>query len=189
MANESSQKSAVTQILQRWSMGDKAALEELIPLIFDDLRHLARRRIRDFPADSSMQATALVNEVYLRLVSASEIAWQSRAHFFAIAARLMRQIAVDDARARGRAKRGGDWQRLDIDDSDIPADADNTLLTLDEALDRLATLHQRKARVVELRFFGGMSNAEIAEALAISIDTVKRDWTFAKLWLAREAQL
>jgi RNA polymerase sigma-70 factor (ECF subfamily) len=134
-----------------------------------------------------MQATALVNEVYLRLVDAGRLNFRDRAHFFAISATLMRQVVIDAARSRGREKRGGGWQRIALDDSEIPSlDGDQSLLALDEAMERLAVADKRKAQVVEMRFFGGMTNGEIAEFVGVSVDTVKRDWSFARLWLARE---
>jgi RNA polymerase sigma factor (TIGR02999 family) len=177
----------ITELLKQWSAGDKLALDQLIELVYEDLRQLARRRARSLPADSSMQPTVLVNEVYLRLVDASQVSWNDRTHFFAIAARLMRQVVTDSARVHGREKRGGGWQRIAIEDSNLPAASQELdVLALDEALDRLAAADARKAQVVELRIFGGLSNGEIAEVLAVSVDTIKRDWSFAKLWLARE---
>jgi len=177
----------ITELLKQWGAGDKLALDQLIELVYEDLRQLARRRARSLPADSSMRPTALVNEVYLRLVDASQVSWNDRTHFFAIAARLMRQVVTDSARVHGREKRGGGWQRIAIEDSNIPAARQELdVLALDEALDRLAAADARKAQVVELRVFGGLSNGEIAEVLAVSVDTIKRDWSFAKLWLARE---
>jgi RNA polymerase sigma factor (TIGR02999 family) len=134
-----------------------------------------------------MQATALVNEVYLRLIDAGRLSLRDRAHFFAIAATLMRQIVIDAARTRSRKKRGGGWQRITLDDSEIPSsESDESLIALDDAMQRLAAVDKRKAQVVELRFFGGMTNGEIAEFVGVSVDTIKRDWTFARLWLARE---
>jgi RNA polymerase sigma-70 factor (ECF subfamily) len=181
------EKPAVTELLQEWCRGDKRALDQLLPIIHHDLRDLARRRLRSLPVGSSMQATALVNEVYLRLVEADQVSIRDRAHFFAISATLMRQVLIDAARSRNRDKRGGGWRRIALDDSEIPSsESDNSLLALDEAMERLATTDGRKARVVEMRFFGGMTNGEIAEFVGVSVDTVKRDWTFAKLWLARE---
>jgi RNA polymerase sigma-70 factor (ECF subfamily) len=181
------EKPAVTELLQEWCRGDKRALDQLLPIIHHDLRDLARRRLRALPAGSSMQATALVNEVYLRLVEADQVSIRDRAHFFAISAILMRQVLIDAARSRNRDKRGGGWRRIALDDSEIPSsESDNSLLALDEAMERLATTDRRKAQVVEMRFFGGMTNGEIAEFVGVSVDTVKRDWTFAKLWLARE---
>jgi RNA polymerase sigma factor (TIGR02999 family) len=180
-------KTPVTELLQEWSRGDRAALDQLLPLIHDDLRRLARQRLYVMAPGSSMQATALVNEAYLRLVGAGRVEFRDRAHFFAVSANLMRQIVIDQARARSREKRGGDWRRITLHDSDVPApDSDDSLLALDEAMNRLATVDERKARVVELRFFAGMTNGEIAEVAGVSIDTVKRDWSFARLWLARE---
>jgi RNA polymerase sigma factor (TIGR02999 family) len=177
----------ITQLLQQWNLGDKLALDRIVELVYEDLRRLARRRARSLPADSSIQPTALVNEVYLRLVDASQVSWQDRAHFFAIVARLMRQVVTDSARSRGREKRGGGWQRIAIEDSNLSAVRQEIdVLALDEAINRLAAADARKAQVVELRVYGGLSNGEIAEVLAVSVDTIKRDWTFARLWLARE---
>ena len=184
---DSSDKFPVTELLQEWSRGDRAALDQLLPLIHADLHSIARRRLHSMAPGSSMQATALVNEVYLRLVDSGSVNFRDRAHFFAICATVMRQIVIDGARARSREKRGGDWRRIALDESEIPsADSDDSLLVLDQAMNRLAALDQRKAKVVELRFFGGLTNGEIAEVAGISVDTVKRDWSFAKLWLARE---
>ncbi len=180
-------KTPVTDLLKLWGNGDKGAFDRLTGLVHAELRQLARRRMRLLPEDSSLQPTALVNEVYMRLVDADQVQWQDRTHFFAIAARLMRQIATDSARHYGRAKRGGGWQRISLEDSDVPsAGRSEDILAVDEALNRLAALDERRARVVELRFFGGLNNSEIAEAVGISVETVKRDWAFAKLWLARE---
>jgi RNA polymerase sigma factor (TIGR02999 family) len=174
-------------LLQQWSSGDQGALARLTELVYEDLRHLARRRMRSLPSDSSLQATALVNEVYLRLVGGADVSWHDRAHFFAIAARLMRQVAADSARLHGRAKRGGGWQRITFADFDIPSGGQNQdVLALDDALNRLAAADARKAQVVELRIFGGLANGEIAEVLGVSVDTIKRDWSFSRLWLARE---
>jgi RNA polymerase sigma-70 factor (ECF subfamily) len=187
LMTEDPDKHPVTELLQAWSKGDRAALDQLLPLVHDDLRRLARQRLYSLAPGSSMPATALVNEAYLRLVDAGEVDYRNRAHFFAICATLMRQIVIDQARTRSREKRGGDWRRISIEDSDVPApDNDESMLALDEAMNRLASVDERKARVVELRFFAGMTNGEIAEVAGVSVDTVKRDWTFAKLWLARE---
>ena len=179
----------VTQLLQKWGQGDQQAFNQLLPIVNEDLRQLARRRMRALPAGSTMQATALVNEVYLRLIGANAVRWQDRAHFFAIAAKLMRQVAADSARARNRVKRGGGLQRVEMELADSASPVpDVDLIAIDEALDRLSVLDPRKASVVEMRFFGGLENGEIAEVLQVSVDTVKRDWNFAKLWLARELQ-
>ena len=182
-----SETNPVTALLQAWSQGDRSALDQLLPLIHDDLRLLARQRLQALAPGNSMQATALVNEMYLRLIGSATVSFHDRAHFFAISATLMRQIVIDQARSRSRQKRGGEWRRISLESSDIPSpDSDEGLCALDEAMNRLAVVDGRKARVIELRFFGGMTNAEIAEVIGISVDTVKRDWTFAKLWLARE---
>lgn len=180
-------KTPVTELLQAWSRGDRTALDQLVPLIHGNLRRLARQRLHSMAPGGSMQATALVNEMYLRLVDAGRVTFRDRAHFFAVSANLMRQIVIDQARTRSRVKRGGEWRRVSLEDSNLPkCNDDEGLLALDEAMNRLAAVDERKARVVELRFFAGMTNREIAEAAGISIDTVKRDWTFARLWLARE---
>ena len=186
---EDSGLDAVTHLLRQWGQGDQGAFEQLLPIVHHDLRRLARNRMRLLPDGSTLQPTVLVNEVYLRLINAASVNWQNRTHFFAIAARLMRQVAADSARARHAAKRGGGWQRVAIEIADCPSPVrDMDLIALDEALDRLAELDSRKARVVELRFFAGMENAEIAEVVGVSVDTVKRDWNFAKLWLARQVR-
>ena len=186
---EASDREPVTQLLRQWGLGDQGAFEQLLPIVNRDLRRLARNRMRREPDGSTLQPTVLVNEVYLRLIDAASVNWQNRTHFFAIAARLMRQVAADSARARNAAKRGGGWQRVAIEIADCPSPVrDMDLIALDEALDRLAELDSRKARVVELRFFAGMENAEIAEVVGVSVDTVKRDWNFARLWLARQVR-
>jgi RNA polymerase sigma factor (TIGR02999 family) len=180
-------KTPITELLQLWSSGDKLALDRLTDLVYTDLRRIARHRARFLDADSSIQPTALVNEVYLRLVGTDPVAWRDRAHFFAIAAHLMRLIATDSARFHGRAKRGGGWQRIALEDSDIPAaERQLDVLVLHDALNHLSQIDPRKVQVVEMRFFGGLMNNEIAEVLNISVDTVKRDWNFARLWLSRE---
>ncbi|HKE27414.1 MAG TPA: ECF-type sigma factor [Bryobacteraceae bacterium] len=180
-------KARVTELLKLWGQGDRDAFDRLVDIVHEELRQLARRRMRLLPEDSSLQPTAMVNEVYLRLVDAGQVEWQDRTHFFAIAARLMRQVATDSARHHGRAKRGAGWQRIALEDCDIPsAQREEDILAVDEALTRLAALDERRAQVVELRFFGGLSHTEIAAALDVSVKTVKREWSFAKLWLARE---
>lgn len=189
MEPDTSSKAPVTQLLQAWSRGDRAALDQLVPLVHSDLRRLAKQRERQMArmAGSTLEATALVNEVYLRLVHTGGIEFRDRAHFFAISATLMRQVLIDAARSRNREKRGGGWQRVSLHDGALGGiHSDESLLALDQAMDRLANMDGRKARVVELRFFGGMTNEEIAEVTGVSTDTVKRDWAFAKLWLARE---
>lgn len=177
----------VTRLLVRWGEGDDAALDELVPLIYDELRRMARRRMAGERHGHSLQATALVNEAYLRLVDARQVKWQSRGHFLGIAARLMRQILVDAARTRASRKRGAGVVRVTLDDRlAVAPDPGLDVLALDEALQTLARHDERKAKVVELRFFGGLSVAETASSLNVSVDTVMRDWKFAKAWLARE---
>ncbi len=177
----------ITCLLARASGGDRAALEELVPLVYADLRRIAGRQLRGERAGHTLQATALVHEAYLRIFEGAEIAFDSRAHFFGIAARAMRQILVDHARARGAGKRGGGLCRITLDEAVAagqPADVD--LLVLDEALERLAARDAGQARIVELRFFGGLTNEETAVALGVSSATVKRAWTVARAWLFRE---
>jgi RNA polymerase sigma factor (TIGR02999 family) len=177
----------VTQLLRAWSEGDESALEKLMPVVYTELRRAARRYMAHQPPDHTLQATALVNEVYLRLVNFSEVSWQDRAHFFAFCSKLMRQILVDFARSRLRLKRGGEAAHVSLDQAllvspDVPAD----LLALDGALTRLGTVDARKSQVVEMRFFGGLSVEETAEVLKVSQETVLRDWKLAKVWLLRE---
>jgi RNA polymerase sigma factor (TIGR02999 family) len=174
----------VTALLLAWSAGDQAALERLMPLVYDELRRLARSYMRQERAGHTLETTALIHEAYLRLIDAKEVRLENRTHFFAVAARLMRQILVDFARARGYQKRGGDARQVSLDEALVigqPRDED--LLALDEALSALANTDERKSRVVELRFFGGLTEAETAEALQVSPETVRRDWRLAKSWL------
>jgi|SRR5215469_9075514 len=177
----------VTGLLKEWANGDEAALGRLMPLIYDELRRIARRRMAAERPDHTLQTTALVHEVYLRLVNVDRINFQNRAHFLAIAAQMMRRLLVDAGRARRRQKRGGKYPVVSLDEALVvsaPAGAD--VVALDEALKELATIDARKSQVVELRFFGGLSTEETAEVLKISPITVKRDWNLAKLWLMRE---
>ncbi len=174
-------------MLRAWSGGDRAALERLMPLVYKELRRMARRYMQMEQPGNTLQATALVNEAFLRLVDVSGVSWQDRAHFFAISAQIMRRILVDAARARGTRKRGGGVVRVDLNESiDALPELDSRLVDLDEALESLARFDARKARVVELRFFVGLSVKEIAEVLKISPDSVKRDWRLARAWLVRE---
>ncbi len=181
---------AVTDWLIAWSQGDEAALNQLIPLVHEELRRLAKRymrRERGQRAARTLQTTALVNEAYLRLIDARRVQWQSRAHFFAIAARLMRRILVDYARAQNYAKRGGGLLQVSLDDApELAAERAPDLVALDDALNALSRIDERKTRVIELRFFGGLSVEETAEVLKVSPDTVMRDWRLAKAWLLRE---
>lgn len=176
----------VTRLLQAWGAGDRAALDRLTPLVFGELRRIAgQRMLRENPGNT-LQATALVNEAYLRLVDVAGVRWQDRAHFFAVSSRIMRRILVDAARARGSGKRGGGAPRLDLNDSidAVPA-RDNCLVDLDDALRALEEFDPRKAQVVEMRFFGGLSVEETAEVLKISPQSVMRDWKLARAWLMR----
>lgn len=177
----------ITQLLKAWSGGDAAAQELLIPVVYQELRQLARRYRQK---SDTLQTTALVNEAYLRLVGIDSVDWRDRVHFFAVSAQLMRRILVDAARARAAVKRGGGAMRMHFTEPDeLPApesDRAGELIALDEALTRLAQLDPRRARVVELRVFGGLTEEESAEALGLSPQTVRRDWKFAKAWLLRE---
>ena len=178
---------SVTQLLKAWSDGDEQALEALLPLVEAELRRLARGYMRRERRDHTLQTTALVNEAFVRLVDAHDIQWRDRARFVGIAARLMRRVLVDHARARGYKKRGGGAANVPFEDGMRVSPApDVDIVALDRALDALAAIDARKSRVVEMRFFGGLSVEETAEALAVSADTVKRDWRLAKLWLLRE---
>jgi RNA polymerase sigma factor (TIGR02999 family) len=177
----------ITQLLLAWGSGDERALEELMPLVYDELRKVAARHMRRQTPGHTLQTTALVNEAYLRLIDASKVRWQNRAHFFAVSAQLMRRILVDFARQRQNLKRGGGAQQISLDEAlAVAPERGADLLALDEALDRLAALNARQARLVELRYFGGLSEEETAEALKISLRTVQRDWNLARLWLYRE---
>ena len=176
----------VTQLLKAWAQGDEEALEQLAPLVEHELHHLARKYIRKERAGQPLQTTELINEVYLRLIDADHVSWQDRAHFFAVSARMMRRILTDFARSRSYLKRGGRAVQVMWDEALAAApQPDPDIVSLDEALDELALLDQRKAQVVELRFFGGLSVEETAEVLKVSEQTVMRDWKFAKSWLMR----
>jgi RNA polymerase sigma factor (TIGR02999 family) len=177
----------ITQLLLAWNEGDARALDQLMPLVHDELHLLAHRYMTGERAGHPLQTTALVNEAYLRLIDSSRVRWQNRAHFFAVSAQLMRRILVDVARARRQLKRGGDAAQVSLDEavtvsSEPPAD----LIALDDALTALAAFDARKSKVVELRFFGGLTVEETAEVLQISVMTVNRDWGLAKAWLLRE---
>ena len=176
-----------TALLLAWSRGEDKALEQLVPLVHDELKRLARRHMAHERPDHTLQASALVNEAYLRLIDLKQMQWQNRAHFFAMSPRVMRRILVDFARAKRNEKRGGGVPKVTLDEALLPPQGtDPDLLSLDDALRALAAVHPRKSDVVELRYFGGLSLEETAEALHVSVDTVKRDWRFAKLWLLRE---
>ena len=177
----------ITDLLVAWGDGDAGALEQLIPLVDRELQQLAHHYMVREPAGHPLQTTALVNEAFVRLIDGDRVRWQSRAHFFAVSARLMRRILVDVARARKKLKRGGDAVWISLDDApEIPRTTDAELIALDDALTGLAAFDERKSRVVELRFFGGLTIAETAAVLRVSPITVTRDWDLARAWLARE---
>jgi len=176
-----------TELLLAWGRGDAAAFDALVPLVHEELRRVARAYMARERPGHTLQATALVNEAYLRLIDVKSVRWQNRAHFFAMSARVMRRILVDFARAHGNDKRGGGLQRVALDGNVLLApQAEENVVALDQALHELEKVHPRKSQVVELRFFGGLTFEEVAEALRVSLDTVKRDWRFAKVWLLRE---
>jgi RNA polymerase sigma factor (TIGR02999 family) len=179
----------VTELLRAWSDGDEAALEQLIPLVDAELRRLARGYMARERRDHTLQTTALVNEAFLRLTEARNVRWQDRAHFIGISARLMRRVLVDHARVRGYQKRGGGAHRVTLTDAlAVTPEPALDVIALDRALEGLAAVDARKAKVIELRFFGGSSVEETAELLHVSTDTIKRDWRLAKLWLLRELE-
>jgi RNA polymerase sigma factor (TIGR02999 family) len=177
----------VTQLLLAWNNGDRGALDRLMPVIYHELRRLARRQMRGEDAGPSLQATALVNDVYIRLIDQKQVNWQNRAHFFGAAAQIIRRLLVDHARARHRLKRGGDALHIALNEEiSVAASADVDVVALDNALIRLAQLDPQQERIIELRFFTGLSIKETAEAMNISPATVKRDWITARAWLYRE---
>jgi RNA polymerase sigma factor (TIGR02999 family) len=177
----------ITRLLRAWRGGDEAALERLAPLVYGELRKIARGYMRNERESATLQATALVHEAYLRLVDAGSVDWQDRAHFFAVSAQMMRRILVDAARARLRDKRGGDAVKVNLDEvPDLAGGPGAGLVAVDQAVNDLAKLDPRKAKVVELRFFGGLSVAETAAVLRISEQSVMRDWRLARSWLMRE---
>jgi len=176
----------LTGLLVEWRDGDKAALDRLMPLVYDELRRIAHRYIQRERAGHTLQTSALVNEAYLRLAGQQDVSWQNRAHFFAVTAQTMRHLLIDHARRRRYAKHGGELQQVPIDDaSQMSMQRATELIALEEALDELATLDQRKSQVVELRYFGGLSLEETAEVMNVSLMTVRRDWRAAKAWLYR----
>lgn len=176
----------ITQLLHAWSAGERGALERLMPVVYAELRRIARHRMAMQRPDATLQPTALVNELYLKLADANDMSFRDRGQFFALAAQVMRRVLVDAARARGASKRGGAADKVVLEEAlVISPEKDRVIVALDDALDALAKEDPRKARVVELRFFGGLSVEETGEAMGISVQTVRRDWTFAQAWLAR----
>ena len=179
----------ITQLLVAWSDGDESALAQLTPLVYEELRRLAHHYMSSERAGHTLQTTALVNGAYVRLIDWKNVRWQNRAHFFGVSAQLMRRILVDFARSRGYQKRGGSANPVELDEAAvIPEDKGTDMVALDEALNALAKLDDRQSKVVELKFFGGLSIDEIAEVLKVSEGTVRRDWSLARAWLHRELQ-
>jgi len=177
----------ITEILQAWRGGDADAVERLFPLVYDELRRQAKRYLQRERSDHTLQPTALVHEAYMKLAGESSLAVENRVHFYGIASRVMRQILVDHARRHNAEKRGGSAQRFSVENIDIlPEQSAGDLLELNDALQKLETIDERKCRVVDMRFFGGLNESEIAEVLGVNEKTVRRDWQFAKLWLFRE---
>jgi RNA polymerase sigma factor (TIGR02999 family) len=177
----------ITQLLKAWGSGDEAALEQLVEHVYPELRLMARRYMKNEGRGNTLQTTAIVHEVYLRLIDVTKVEWHARAQFFAITAQMMRRILVDAARARGSMKRGGMVLKVNLDETAVLSPAvDRSILQLDEALTTFSQLAPRQARVVELRYFGGLTEEEIVTAMNISSRTVRRDWDFAKAWLLRE---
>lgn len=184
---ESEPQEEITQLLVAWGEGDKQAFDRLMPYVYGELRRLAHAYMRRQRTDHTLQTTALVNEAYMRLIDSSQIRWQDRNHFFAMSARLMRRILVDFARAKNAQKRGGGDHKVTLDE-EMPVEErkEADLLALDEALTRLAEMDERQSRIVELKYFGGLTEEEIADFLEISARTVRRDWSVARAWLYRE---
>jgi RNA polymerase sigma-70 factor, ECF subfamily len=176
----------ITGLLRAWENGDREALDRLVPIVYDALRRAARNYMRREREANTLQATALVNEVYLRLVDISGVQWKDRAHFFAVAASLMRRILLDAARARAAGKRGGGGPRITLSEDVVASSEASHLIAIDDALETLSKVDSRKAQVVELRFFGGLNIDEMAEVLKISPQSVSRDWNLARAWLRKE---
>jgi len=180
-------KHEVTQLLAAWGDGDAEALDRLMPFVYDELHRLARYYMSGEKAGHLLQTSALVNEAYLKLIDSSKVKWQNRAHFLAVSAQLMRRILVDFARSQNYQKRGGGMIQVSLAEAmAVSLDSTNDLVALDKALEKLAAADERRSKTVELRFFGGLNIEETAEVLKVSVDTVMRDWKFAKVWLLRE---
>jgi RNA polymerase sigma-70 factor, ECF subfamily len=179
----------ITELLVAWRRGDQSALDQLMPVVYEELRRLAHHLMKGERPGNILQTTALVNEAYLRLIDSSRVEWESRAHFFALAAQLMRRVLVDAARKRHSQKRGGEWIQVSLADATVICrEAEGELLALDEALSALTLMDKRKSDVVLMRFFGGLSVKETATVLNLSQETVVRDWSLAKVWLYRQLQ-
>jgi RNA polymerase sigma factor (TIGR02999 family) len=177
----------ISQLLRAWSEGDRTALDKLVPLVYDELRRMARRYMNRQQAGHTLQTTALIHEAYLKLIDQNDAHWRNRAHFFGVAAKAIRSILVDYARASHAAKRGGEALLVSLDEAAVASDERSAeLLALDDALEGLAAFDRRKCQVVELRYFGGLSVEETAEVLKVSVETVARDWRMARAWLLRE---
>lgn len=184
---ENADSHEITLLLADWAKGDDQALEQLMPLVYDELRRMARNHMRRQPSGHTFQTTELIHEAYLKLAKQGEQNWQNRAHFFGVAASAMRHILVDYARSKSSQKRGGWQEKVTLaENARVATDHSKDMIALDDALKSLAILDARKSRVVELKYFGGITNEEVAEVLNISTDTVKRDWRFARTWLLRE---
>ena len=178
----------ITRLLLAWRNGEERALDDLMPLVHHELKRIARNFMRRQRPGNTLQTTALVNEAFMRLVDSDKVNWQDRSHFYAISAQLMRRVLVDAARRRNSEKRGGDRVRVTLADDVKSADDEADVIAIDEALDRLAQMNARQSRIVELRYFAGLTEDEIAETLDISTRTVRRDWNLARAWLYRELQ-
>ena len=179
----------VSKLLLAWSEGEEGAYEQLVPLVYEELHRLAKRYMRKERSGHTLQTSALVNEAYLRLVGVKDVRWQNRAHFFAVSARMMRRILVDFARSKHDLKRGGGALQVSLEEAlAVSPEPSGDLVALDEALKRLFALHRRQAEIVEMRYFGGLTEDEVAEVLKVSLRTVQQDWRLARLWLYRELQ-
>ena len=182
-----SEKDEITRLLVDFSKGDRATLDELFPVVYDELRRLASNYLRRERNNHTLQPTALVHEAYMKLIDQREVDWQNRAHFFGIAAQMMRRILLKHAEKHNAEKRGGNFQKVNLDEAIVFFEKQNLdVLALDKALSQLAEFDEKQARIVELRFFGGLKNEEVAEVIGVSLATVKREWTIAKAWLMRE---
>ena len=185
--DDGAKETEINQLLSEWSSGSRAALDEIMPLVYDELRRIAKNYLRRENAGHTLQTTALVHEAFIRLTAQQKVSWQNRAHFLAIAAKMMRRILVNHAETKYAGKRGAGAQKIELDEALVFCDEKNLdLLALDEALKKLGEFDEQLCQIVELKFFGGLTNQEVAEVLPISLTTVKREWSTAKAWLLRE---